>query len=74
MPSRDRLSTKRPRALRPEHLTEEAKTWRHAAKQARDPFAKQEFEEMAATRETVARAIAELDTNPAEDKPESSKP
>jgi hypothetical protein len=69
MPGEKRLSTKRPRVLRPERLAKEAKTWRRAAKQARDPLAKQEFEAMAADRETVAAAIEDLDADPPADEP-----
>jgi hypothetical protein len=68
MPVRKRAMTQRRPALRPETLSREAKAWRRAARQTHDPEARQKFEEMAADRETVARAIEESEAEqPPED-------
>ncbi len=65
MPIRKRASAERKAPLRPDKLAKEAQTWRRAAKQALDPAVKLKFEEMAEDREIVARAIEELENEPA---------
>lgn len=74
MPVRKRAPAKRP-ALRPEPLRREASRLRGTALKAIDAGTKQDFEDMADARETLARAIEEMEADPARtDKAEDEKP
>jgi hypothetical protein len=74
MPVRKRATAKRP-ALRPERLRREANRLRGSALKAINAGTRQDFEDMAEARETVARAIEELEAEKADaDKAEDDKP
>jgi hypothetical protein len=75
MPTQKRKAAKRQPALRPDRLSQEARTLRQTAIRAIDPGTQQDFEDMAERRERLARAIEELEatpTAPVEKKPKKS--
>jgi hypothetical protein len=74
MPVQKRQPAKRRPALRPDRLSQEARTLRQAAKRAIDPGTQQDFEDMAERRERIAAAIEEIEaapTPPVEKKPKN---
>lgn len=73
MPLRKHAAAKRP-GLRPEPLRREARRLRGTALKAIDAGTRQDFEDMAEARETLAHAIEELEAEQAEAENAGDKP